>query len=416
MYIFFSAIDSYFSSRKTIFVPLLIIALCLTAMPSVAQKKLIAEAEESIKKGKDLDKAEKKMDDLLGDSANQRNHKIWLTKIAAQRAQYDEGNEKLYLKQKYDTASFFHLTRKLFKSIEQFDSIETLPDKKGRVRVRYRERHGDFLHTIRPNLYHGGAFFLKKKNYGDAFRFFQEYIDCDTLPLFEGRHYTTSDPQIPRAAYWTMFCGYQLKDSAMTMRYDSLARRDTARLASICQYEAEIFQLHEDTVRFVAALQEGFSHSPQSPYFFPRLLEYFTRTDQLDSALVISDRALAADSTNQLYRFAKSSVLLNLGRYDETINLCRQLIESNDTFADAYYNMGLAYFNQAIEMENERMAPRKKRQCMRKLYQECRPYMERYRQLAPDERQRWMPILYTIYLNLNMGKEFEEIDAMMRHS
>ena len=40
--------------------------------------------------------------------------------------------------------------------------------------------------------------------------------------------------------------------------------------------------------------------------------------------------------------------------------------------------------------------------------------MERYRQLAPDQKQKWAPVLYTIYLNLNMGKEFDEIDRLMK--
>jgi hypothetical protein len=40
--------------------------------------------------------------------------------------------------------------------------------------------------------------------------------------------------------------------------------------------------------------------------------------------------------------------------------------------------------------------------------------MEKYRELAPDESQRWAPALYRIYLNLNKGKQFEEIDRLMR--
>jgi hypothetical protein len=38
--------------------------------------------------------------------------------------------------------------------------------------------------------------------------------------------------------------------------------------------------------------------------------------------------------------------------------------------------------------------------------------MERYRQMAPEQKAKWLPALYTIYLNLNMGKEFEEIDRL----
>ena len=41
-----------------------------------------------------------------------------------------------------------------------------------------------------------------------------------------------------------------------------------------------------------------------------------------------------------------------------------------------------------------------------------RPSIERFRLLAPDQKDKWMPLLYTIYLNLNMGKEFDEINRI----
>ena len=40
--------------------------------------------------------------------------------------------------------------------------------------------------------------------------------------------------------------------------------------------------------------------------------------------------------------------------------------------------------------------------------------MEKYRQLAPDKKDRWAAALYNVYYNLNMGKEFEEIDKLLR--
>ena len=40
--------------------------------------------------------------------------------------------------------------------------------------------------------------------------------------------------------------------------------------------------------------------------------------------------------------------------------------------------------------------------------------MERYRELRPDEKEKWAAALYNIYLNLNMGKEFLEIDRLLR--
>ena len=80
----------------------------------MAQKKELSLAKTYLKSGKDLDKAEKLMTDLLKkDPENQKNEKIYLTWFQIVTKQYEIANEKLYLKQKYDTTAFFDLTRPL---------------------------------------------------------------------------------------------------------------------------------------------------------------------------------------------------------------------------------------------------------------------------------------------------------------
>ena len=49
-----------------------------------------------------------------------------------------------------------------------------------------------------------------------------------------------------------------------------------------------------------------------------------------------------------------------------------------------------------------------------KQYKKSLPYMERYRALEPEDIQRWRPILYEIYLNLNMGDKFREINSLRK--
>lgn len=138
---------------------LLMITPCLRA-----QKKELSQARSYIKSGKDFDKAEKLMTDLLKkDSANRTNEKIYLTWFQAVTEQYKAANEKLYLKQKYDTAAFFNLTRRLYSIAETLDTLDARPDEKGRVKIRYREDHAEMLDQLRPNLYFGGTYFLRKE-------------------------------------------------------------------------------------------------------------------------------------------------------------------------------------------------------------------------------------------------------------
>ena len=47
------------------------------------------------------------------------------------------------------------------------------------------------------------------------------------------------------------------------------------------------------------------------------------------------------------------------------------------------------------------------------LFRQARPCMETVRKLQPDRQDRWASPLYRIYLNLNLGDEFNEIDKLL---
>ena len=381
-------------------------------MGMAAQKKQLSQARDNIKEGKNLDKVEASMWTLLKDSALQANVKMWVILTDALKAQYEQGNEKLYLKQNYDTAALFNTTKRLFTAMEGLDSVDMQPDKKGRVEFKYRQRNAQYLNSIRLNLFNGGAYFVRKQNYQEAQTYFEQYLDCARQPLFEAYDYSQRDANMPRAAYWAMYCAYKEQNASLVLHYNDLAQKDTAHLSHAIQFEAEAYRQLGDTTHYVGSLKRGFSLFPKDPFFFTRLIEYYEREDLQDSAMHVADKALAVDSANVLFRLAKSTILLNMGLYDECIALCKPLVEENDSLADAYYNMGLAYFNKAITLDKVRQNNKKMRQQTMAFYEQSRPCIERYRALEPDKARKWIAPLYTIYLNLNMGKEFDEIDKL----
>ncbi|MBO4850544.1 MAG: hypothetical protein J5529_06530 [Prevotella sp.] len=401
---------------KRLFLATFLVCLVLTctAQRKAAQRKAIDQAETFIKSGKNLDKAEKLMTDLLRDSTNRLNHKVWLTLIDAIKLQYDQGNQKLYLKQQYDTAALFKNAKKLLLCCEQFDSLETTPDKKGKVRVKYRARHAAMLNAMRPNIYNGGAFYLRKLDFNNSWAFYDAYLDCAQQPLFTDYSYDRTDTLQVKAAYRALYCGYRLNDLEKTMKYFDIACRDTAHGENIMQYVAERQLQHGDTAAYVESLKRGFQIAPRNTFFFPRLVDYYNMRQQTDSASIFIDNALRDDSTNYLAVFAKSTALLNAQQYDSCLVITRKLLQINDSMPEAYCNMGLAYYNQALQLEASQQhlkrRTKKQRQAVNELFEKSRPYMEIFRQKAPEQQDKWLPALYTIYLNLNMGKEFEEID------
>lgn len=396
---------------KRITLLLCIICICLQIN---AQKKEISLAKDNIKKGTNLEQAESSMANLLKDSANRNNEKIWLTLYEAQKKQYEQGNEKLYLKQDYDTAKLFLSVKKMFQTLEGLDSVDAQTDKKGRVKLVYRKKHAAMLDVHRRNLYNGGAYFVNKQNFKEAYNFFDMYLNCSIQPLFTGYKYDETDKNMPSAAYWAVYCGYKLQDPKATLHYAYWALKDTAHYQYMLQYLAETYKMEKDTMRYVSVLEEGFKKYPRFPFFFPRLIEYYTKKEQYDSALSLCDKALQVNDSSNLFKFTKSSVLLSLKRYKECIDLCDSVIAKDSTILGAYLNAGLSYFNQAVEADKALRQTAKQKKEIIQLYKKALPYLEKYRKMVPDEKSLWGLPLYTIYLNLNMGKEFDEIDKLLK--
>ena len=380
---------------------LLLLLLMITPCLIWAQKKELNQARSSIKSGK-YDDAAKVLSNLLKDSTNRTNKRIWLAYYDAVRGQYEQGNEKLYLKQKYDTATFFSNVKKMLTVAETLDSLAP----------EYRKSHSAQQNNYRANLFNGGAFFIHKGKWAEAFDYYQAYIDCARQPLFTDYRYAATDSMMPQAAYWALYAAYKQHDASRMMLHRSMAERDSLHIDFVTQYVAEASLWTGDTATYAAMLERGFLHTPTHPFFFPRLMDYYTSIGRADSAMVTVDRMLQADSLNQLSLFAKSTLLLNKGDNDGCIDITRRLLALNDSMPDAYCNMGLAYFNKAVAADASGKPSRKLRRQVRELYSQSLPYMERFRQLAPEQKSKWVPVLYTIYLNLNMGQQFGEIDRI----
>lgn len=389
-----------------LFLTILLLSLTITV---TAQRRQLQEARVILKGDKDYDKAEKLMTDLLKDSANLSNARIYDMWLQAVEKQYLQVNERMYKKEQVDTAGFFGLTRRMFDIGLRLDSLDMRPDKKSRVNLEYRKDNAEKLLQYQPNLFYGGTYYIRKGELEKAYDFFERYMDCDRQPLFTGYDLMATDARMPEAAYWATYCGYRMNDPVLTLRYAQLARRDSAKLDYTLQYIAEAWRALKDQEMYVETLREGFERYPESMYFFPRLMDSYSAKGNYEQALTVAEKALATDSLNTLFMLAKSTMLLNLGRYKECLDYSQKLIAFDGLAAEAFYNAGTACMNIALGMDS-----RKQKKQITKMYQKALPYMETYRKLAPQEKQKWGEALYRIYFNLNMGKQFEEIDRMLK--
>ena len=124
--------------------------------------------------------------------------------------------------------------------------------------------------------------------------------------------------------------------------------------------------------------------------------------------MITADSALAVNDSSELVLLVKGTMSLRLERWADCIKYSERLIQLNDTLAEPCFNAGTAYLNLA-----EKLDAHKEKKLRKAAFVNAQQFMERYRQLAPGEKEKWAPALYRIYLNLNLGRQFDEIDRLL---
>ena len=366
---------------KKLRIQLLVILLFAgCSLSLMAQKKEISQVKQMIKKSNNLNQAEQIMRNLLKDSANIHNDKVWNTLFEVLNKRYLNGNEALYLKRPCDTTQFYNNIAEMFKVAICLDSIQ-----------------------VKDN-----------RDYNNGFELLSLYITTAQHPIFSSNNLPQKDKYLSEAAYWTVFCGYKIQETNKALYYMPLALTDSTHYANTLQYLADIYKMNKDTVRYEQTLKEGFNKYPVSPFFFSRLISFYADEDNYSEGLDLVERALAIDSLNRSFRFAKSSILYHLKRYDQCIDICKSLLAEKDTTSGILLNIGLSYFNKAEDLNIKVGNVGKNKSKIGSLYTKALGYLEEYRKREPQDKDKWAVALYTIYLNLNMGKEFEEIDKLLR--
>lgn len=331
-------------------------------------------------------------------------------------------NRKAYLKQNYDT-------EKLFKSIYGLYDFSLLCDSMERkaaaakgndkVKYKYRSEHGALLRSQYVNLYNGGQFYLTKKNFAEAYKYFDMYILIRSNPIFDRPVKPKNSLQLIRAAYWATVCAWQTGERDKFLRYNRMALQDTVYRQKELELTARVAAAAKDTAAMVAALKSGVREYPMQDYFFTNLIDYYNGKGEFARALALSDSLLARDARSVMAQYGRSLVLLKMKRYDDCIAVAQSIVASDSTYAGAYYNIGAAYLAKASELEGRVTSDmplqqlRSVKRSEDKLLRTALPFMERYRALKPDAVDWWGRPLYNIYLALNMGDKLEEVDKLI---
>jgi len=404
--------------RKTI-----ITLLLLVTLPAIAAN-VIKQAKENIKKGSNLEQTEKSLLEEAAKSETKHADKIECMRLAVEcNIKMNEAeNMKLYLHQKSDTAKFFNTILTIYKHLELIDSIEQLPNEKGKVKIKNRKNARELMMNYRSNLFKGGQFNYRKQLYKEAFNFFDEYLSSTASPILEKDKLQQTDTLLPRAAYLAVTSANYIKNNDGIIRYAKQAIKANLKSHLIQEFLAEAWLSKQDTAKHVEELWEGINNYPSHQYFFTHLVDYYVATRQLDYGINVVDSMIATNNRNPLYWYAKSLILLKQNKDREAIDVCDSCLACDSNYVDAYYNKGIASLNLAVIYSEQASSDitdpnyQHDQEIIRSMYNLAKLPMEKVREMQPDQVERWAAPLYRIYLHLNMGEQFDEMDRLLNQS
>lgn len=394
--------------KKVLFFVLLASVFAVDAPAQKAFRKI----RQALKSAQ-YDEAIKQVDQCAQDSTLNSIPKLYNYAVDAYRGISDVENEKIYLKQAYDTARFFNSVKSMFDYALKCDEKEI---EKGRFRFRNRNR--ELLLSHYPNLRIAGRYYYRKHDYTTALPYLEMYVKAASSPLLAGTDWARLDPWMPYIGYLSLKSCYRVKRYDDVLRYAELALQDSLHRGSTLYYMALTSRIKGNDGDYERFLRAGLTLAPGSPFFFTNLTDFYLKEGKTDVALALTDSMLRTKPDSPLYLYGKSLALMSAEHYAESIEAAKQALEFDEDLAEAYYVVGVCYYNLAVRMVRpdhvDMELYRKTHAQIRDYYAKARPYLETFRRLAPDDSARWAPLLYRIYFSLNMGEQFEEIEQLMR--
>ena len=389
----------------------------------VKYKTLLREAKAAIKNKRNQANAEKNLLDIVNrpDIKKDQRTEIYFMAQELERSQWEAENMKFYLKQPYDTTKFFSTILKMYEYLLVCDSLDLLPNEKGLVGYKYRVKNREILLAYRSNLLNGGKFLLKRNRYAAAYDHFEMYIRSSQAPIFEHYPMILNDTLLARAAYWATVSAYNDNKPEKALRYidRAIEGADSTLRFSLQEYKVRCLDFLGKKDERIEALVEGTRLYPRHDYFFLHLMDVYTESEQYDKGLALCDTLLSSIGDRNIYWLGKSQMYLAKGENDSCIVAADNALRCDTSMVDAYYNKGVAFLNKALRfaetacLDIRNPKCRNDRQTLQKLYREAKKPMEQVRRMAPDDSKRWASPLYRIYLNLNMGKEFAEMERLL---
>lgn len=345
---------------------------------------------------------------------------LWYVSAMAKVGVLNQENVKHSEKQPCDLNKLYRYSLDVFNELSRCDSLDNLPDAKGKVKPQYTTQIKKVMYETRPHLFNGGAHFYNEEQFREACDMFSAFVESAAHPVL-AEFNLTSDAINTTASFYACMCGIRLEDYKMVMSHIDAAVLDPANAETAYQFKCEAQSALGDTVGWINTLKECSSIYPDNAYFYQALIQYYDSNNKRSELLQFADEMIAKDSDNALFVYVKGYIAQQDSLFDDAIDWYKKALEIDPVYQSALTNLALCYMNKAQEYSNSQASTnvkdkakiQKDKEILAGYYRQALPLYEKLREIVPDKPTVWVFGLYNCYYNLNMEDKVKEIEKLL---
>ena len=396
----------------------LIIGLCLATTTAFAQKAAVTNAERIAKNARgNFNEARTLINGALEHADTKDDPKTWFIAGQVEDAQFNAENTKQMLGQQPNESVMYEaLTNALPFYLKAYE-LDQRPDDRGRVRPKYDKNIKGILVANHIYYFSGAGYWFTEQEFQKAFDMFEQYLEIANLPYLVGTKAAARDSNFMMVQYYAAMVSTMLDKPEIAIKTINRAKEPPYNLYEILQWLIYEYEQQEDTANVEKTYEEGYRAFPDSSLFLSNLILIYISDERNEKAIDLLNTAITKDASNAFLYQALGNVYESGIKDNEKaeINFLKSFELDSENPANLF-NLGRLYYNQAVNKLNDTnlisdaALYNQEKAIVLSLFEKARPYLEKVHQLSPNEAEYMIP-LRTIYYNLDMKKEFEEIDT-----
>ena len=381
----------------------------MTSAGAFAQVANVKSAEKIANSDKpDFAEARRLITEALANDETKNDPYTWYVAGLIENKAYTEGFKKAALDQNADRTEMYTALTASVPSWLKVYEIESQPNEKGKVNLKYTKKLREVLHNDYLQLFNGGAWFLQSNKYAEGVNALEKFLDVKKAPLFaDDKDVAAIDSNAMNAAYYAIGAASSLKDYdrviSLFNRFGSFA----LNTKDVHQWAVSAYFAKKDSVGAIPVLVEAVKASPEEPYFLVNLVTTYQKAGKEAEANKLLDDRIAANPNDATALLVKGSIIEDKN-LKEALQWYYKAAKADAKNVNAFIYLGAGLYNAAAKIYENTNVTQAMAKTADDLLHASIPVLEIAYKTRPDNIKG---MLGSIYYQLKMTDKRDALDA-----